>query len=208
MSEETQTEATAASEPRMKARFYNELVPELMRGLGIENALGAPRLTKVVLNIGVGRAKDDKKLLEEAQSVLRVVSGQKPVVTHARISVAGFQLRSGAAIGCKVTLRSARMYEFMDRLISIVLPRIRDFRGLSPDSFDGHGNYSIGIREHIVFPEADPDAVEHVYGMDITICTSAGNDSRALMLLTMLGMPFRQQTGTGSSEAPHSEEKP
>jgi len=208
MSEETQTEETTAREPRLKARFCNELVPELMRALDIENPLGVPRLTKIVLNIGVGRAKDDKKLLDEAQSVLRVVSGQRPVVTHARRSVAGFQLRSGAPIGCKVTLRGARMYEFMDRLMSIVLPRIRDFRGLSPDSCDGHGNYSIGIREHIVFPEADPDAVEHIYGMDITICTSAGNDSRALALLTMLGMPFRQESGTGGSEAPNGEEKP
>jgi large subunit ribosomal protein L5 len=207
MSEDTQTEATTAREPRLKARFHNELVPQLMRVLGIDNSLGVPRLTKIVLNIGVGRAKDDKKFLEEAQLVLRVVSGQRPVVTHARRSVAGFQLRSGATIGCKVTLRGARMYEFLDRLISIVLPRIRDFRGLSPDSFDGHGNYSIGIREHIVFPEADPDAVEHIYGMDITICTTASSDSRALALLTMLGMPFRQESGTGGSEEAPGEEK-
>ena len=207
MGESTQTEVTAAAEPRLKARFRDEAAPELMRALRIENLLGVPRITKIVLNIGVGRAKDDKKLLEEAQYVLSAVSGQKAVVTHARRSVAGFQLRAGAPIGCKVTLRGARMYEFLDRLMSVVLPRIRDFRGLSPDSFDGHGNYSIGIREHFVFPEVDPDAVEHAYGMDITICTMARKDTEALTLLTLLGMPFRQEGGVGGAEEPLNSEK-
>lgn len=192
MGDNTQTESTAASQPRLKVRYRDEVAPELMRRLGIGNPMGIPRLAKVVLNVGVGRAREDKKFLDEAQSVLAAVSGQKPVVTRARKSVAGFQLREGVPIGCKVTLRGARMHEFIDRLISVVLPRIRDFRGLSPNSFDGHGNYSIGIREHIVFPEANPDAVDHVYGMDITICTTAQEDSDALALLTLLGMPFRQ----------------
>ena len=177
---------------RLAKRYREEVVPQLTSRLGVKNPLGAPRLTKVVLNMGVGKAKQDQKFMKEAQFVLRSVSGQQPVVTRARKSVSGFGLRVGVPIGCMVTLRGRMMYEFMDRLISIVLPRIRDFRGLSSDSFDGHGNYSLGIKEHIVFPEVDPDGTESIYGMDVTICTTAKTDPAALELLTLLGMPFRQ----------------
>jgi large subunit ribosomal protein L5 len=192
MSENTQSTVTKLAQPRLLARYRQEVVPELMNRLGLVNTLAVPRLSKVVLNIGIGRAKGDEKVLKEVQYVLSAVSGQKPVVTKARKSIAGFAVRAGAPIGCMVTLRRHRMYEFVDRLISIVLPRIRDFRGLSADSFDGHGNYTLGISEHFVFPEVDPDAVEHVYGMDITICTTAQSDPGALALLSLLGMPFRQ----------------
>jgi len=181
-----------AEQPRLLVRFRQEIVPELMRRLGRDNPLAVPRLSKIVLNIGVGRAKNDEKLLSEAITVLSAVTGQKPIVTAARRSIAGFGLRAGMPIGCKVTVRRKRMYELLDRLISIVLPRIRDFRGLSTDAFDGHGNYTLGIREHYVFPEVDPDAVSNVFGMNITICTTAETDPEALELLTLLGMPFRQ----------------
>ncbi len=180
------------SEPRLLTRFRQETVAQLMKRLGLENALAVPALSKIALNIGVGSAKDDEKVLKEACLVLSTASGQKAITTIARKSVAGFALRAGATIGCKVTLRRRRMYEFLDRLISVVLPRIRDFRGLSTDSFDGHGNYSLGIREHFVFPEMDPDAVDNVYGMDVTICTTARTDPEALELLSLLGMPFRR----------------
>ena len=192
MSESSQTETATAPEPRLSVRFREEILPELAKQLGLNNPLAAPRLTKVVLSMGVGRAKEDKKHLDEAQSVLTSISGQKPILTRARRSVAGFQIRAGALIGCKVTLRRKRMYEFLDRLISIVLPRIRDFQGLSTDSFDGYGNYSLGIREHIVFPEVDPDAVERMCGLNITVCTSARTDAEARTLLSLLGMPFKR----------------
>jgi len=192
MSETATDKTTQSPEPRLLARFRGEVAPELMSRLGLSNPLAVPRVSKIVLSMGVGRAKDDEKILAEAQSVLSAVSGQRPVVTTARRSVAGFGVRAGARIGCKVTLRRRRMYEFLDRLISIVLPRIRDFRGLSTDSFDGHGNYTLGVREHFVFPEVDPDSVSNVYGMDVTICTTAKTDPEALELLTLLGMPFRR----------------
>jgi len=193
MSEEAQPQtAEAAKEPRLRKLYREQTVPELMSRLGLQCPLAAPGLIKIVLNMGVGRAKDDEKHLKEAQYVLGAVSGQKPVVTLARKSVAGFGLRAGVAVGCKVTMRGCRMYEFLDRLISIVLPRIRDFRGLSTNAFDGSGNYSLGIREHIVFPEADPDATDGTYGMDVTIATTAKTDPEALELLTLLGMPFQQ----------------
>lgn len=192
MSESTQTEPDKSAPPRVQLKFEQDVMPQLLERLGLKNRLAVPRLDKIVLNMGVGRAKQDQKHLEEAQEVLRCISGQKAVVTRARKSVAGFQLREGQPIGCKVTLRGRRMYEFYDRLVSIVLPRIRDFQGLSPNALDGHGNYSIGIREHNVFPEADPDAVSNIYGLDVTICTTAKTDPGALELLRLLGMPFRQ----------------
>ena len=191
MSESTETAAKPV-EPRLKSRYREQVAPELMNRFRTNNALAVPRLAKVVLSMGVGQAKEDPKMLEEAQQVLSSISGQKSVATRARKSVAGFQLRAGVPIGCKVTIRGARMCEFFDRLISIVLPRIRDFRGLSPDSFDGRGNYTLGITEHIVFPEVDPDAVTRIYGMNITICTTAKTDAAALELLSLLGMPFRR----------------
>ncbi len=192
MSEDAETQTTQAAEPRLLTRFREEIVPALKDRLGLSNSLAVPRISKIVLNMGVGRARGDEKILKEAQDVLSAVSGQKPIITKARLSVAGFVLRAGDPIGCKVTLRRRRMYEFLDRLVSVVLPRVRDFRGLSKNSFDGHGNYTLGIREHLVFPEADPDAVSSVYGMDITICTSARTDPEAAELLTLLGMPFQQ----------------
>lgn len=193
MSEENlQSETKQPAPPRLARQYREEVVPELIERLGMENPLAVPALSKIVLNMGVGRAKEDEKHIEQAQQVLRTVSGQKPVVTRARQSVAGFGIRAGIPVGCKVTLRRSRMYEFLDRLVSVVLPRIRDFRGLSPNSLDGSGNYSLGIDEHFVFPEIDPDDFDNVYGMDITICTTADSDPAALELLTLLGLPFRQ----------------
>ena len=183
----------APPEPRLQKQYRETLLPQLMERLNLGNPLAAPRIEKITISMGVGRAKDEEKFLQEAQTVLSTIAGQKPVVTRARKSVAGFGIRAGLPIGCKVTLRRRRMYEFLDRLISIVMPRIRDFRGLSTDSFDGTGNYSLGLSEHYVFPEVDPDVVDNVYGMDITICTSARTDPEARELLTLLGMPFRQQ---------------
>jgi len=192
MSQSSEVKETTVVEPRLKTRFRQQVVPELMNRLGLRHPLAVPRLSKVVLSIGVGQAKQDAKLLEEAQQVLSAISGQKPIVTRARKSVAGFLLRKGVPIGCKVTLRGARMYEFLDRLISIVLPRIRDFHGLPTDSFDGRGNYTLGITEHIVFPEPDPDAAAHLYGLNVTLCTTAKTDAQARELLSLLGMPFRR----------------
>jgi len=194
MSEATQEQAASeepGAAPRLKDKLETEVVHQLLEQMHAKSRLGVPRLEKIVLNMGIGRGKGDKKILEEAQTVLRTVSGQRPVVTRARKSVAGFQLREGQPVGCKVTIRQRRMYEFLDRLISVVLPRIRDFHGLEPNSFDGHGNYTLGIREHIVFPEMDPDAVDNIYGMDITICTTAHSDAEGLALLKLMGMPFR-----------------
>ena len=207
MSENTHSAVTQVTQPRVLARYRQEVVSELMNRFGLDNPLAVPRLSKIVLNMGIGRAKGDEKVLKEAQYVLGAISGQKPVVTRARKSIAGFAVRARAPVGCMVTLRRHRMYEFLDRLISIVLPRIRDFRGLSADSFDGHGNYTLGIREHFVFPEVDPDAVDHVYGMHITVCTTAKADPEALELLTLLGMPFKQWAqGDQRFREPESEE--
>jgi large subunit ribosomal protein L5 len=192
MSETTQTEKPKAASPRLEQKYRQEVLPLLQERLGLDNPLAAPRVDKVVLSMGVGMAKKDQKHLEDAQIVLSSISGQKPVVTLARKSIANFQLRAGQPIGCMVTIRRHRMYEFLDRLIGVVLPRVRDFQGLSPNSFDGHGNYSLGIQEHIVFPEADPDAVSMIYGLNVTICTTAGSDPAALELLRLLGMPFRK----------------
>ena len=182
---------TEAAEPRLRLIYRQHVVPALMERFGYGNRLAAPRLIKITLNCGVGQATEDRKYLEEAVQALRVVSGQQPVTTRARKSVAGFHLREGVPIGCKVTLRRRRMYEFLDRLTSVVLPRIRDFHGLSPDSLDGTGNFSIGIREHFVFPEVNVDDFERTIGMDVSVCTSARTDEEALALLRLLGMPFR-----------------
>ncbi len=153
--------------------------------------MAIPRLEKIVINMGVGRATQDKALLEAAVDSLAKISGQKPLVTKAKVSVAGFRLREGNEIGCKVTLRGKRMYEFLDRLITIALPRIRDFRGVNPNSFDGHGNYTLGLAEQVVFPEIDADKLQHTQGMDITIVTTTTNDDQARELLRAFGMPFR-----------------
>ena len=191
--EEAEVEPKQPPVPRLLQRYQEEMVPELLDRLGLDNSLAVPKLDKIVLNMGLGRATEEQGVIEEATGVMKVISGQKPVVTHARKSVAGFNIRAGIPIGCKVTLRRRRMYEFLDRLISIVLPRIRDFRGLPTRSLDGHGNYSLGIDEHYVFPEVDPDAVENVYGLDVTICTTADTDPEAYELLRLFGLPFREE---------------
>jgi large subunit ribosomal protein L5 len=172
---------------------YNETIaPALATKFGVTNKLAIPKLEKIVVNMGVGRATQDKALLEAAVDSLGKITGQKPLVTKAKVSVSGFRLREGNEIGCKVTLRGKRMYEFLDRLVSIALPRIRDFRGINPNSFDGHGNYTLGLAEQVVFPEVDADKIHHTQGMDITIVTSTTNDDQARELLSGFGLPFRQ----------------
>ncbi len=177
--------------PRLMERYQREIVPELAKRLGRSNPLSLPRLEKIVVNMGVGKALQDKKYLEEAVDALSLITGQKPVVTRARKSVAAFRVRRGMPIGCMVTLRRKRMYEFLDRLISLALPRVRDFRGLNPRAFDGHGNYNLGLSEQFVFPELNPDRYSRPQGMNITIVTTTDNDEEARLLLQLLGMPFR-----------------
>lgn len=189
--ENAQTEQAEPVRPRLQLRYKQEAMPELKSRLNLENDLAVPRLQKIVLNTGIGDAVENDSLVGEAVQVLATISGQKPVVTRARKAVAGFGIRAGVPVGCKVTIRRERMYAFLDRLISVVLPRIRDFRGLSTDSFDGNGNFSLGIDEHFVFPEIDPDSLENLFGLDVTIVTSADSDPAALELLRLLGMPFR-----------------
>ena len=176
---------------RLKETYDKTVVPEMMKRFGIRNALGVPRLKKIVVNTGVGRAIQDSKLLEEAAKALGAITGQKAVTCAARRSIAGFRLREGMAIGCKVTLRGQRMYEFLDRIVSIVLPRIRDFRGLPPNALDGFGNYSLGIEEHAVFPEVNMDDFENIFGVGITLCISGRNNEQSLEMLRLLGLPFR-----------------
>ena len=175
----------------MKTRFREELVPQLQQELGLANVMQVPRLEKIVVNMGVGEALKDGRMLDAAVEDLTTIAGQKPVITRARKSIATFKLREGMPIGAKVTLRQNRMYEFVDRLVNIALPRVRDFRGLNPKSFDGRGNYAIGLKEHIIFPEIDYDKVEDVLGMDIIVCTTARTDDEARALLAGLNFPFR-----------------
>lgn len=178
--------------PRMRTRYAASVVPALMKKMGYLNIMQVPRLDKIVINIGMGAATSEAKLLDEAVACLRDITGQKPVVTRARKAISNFKLRENMPIGCKVTLRGARMWEFFDRLVSIAIPRIRDFRGLSRKSFDGKGNYTLGIKEQIVFLEIDRDKVARIAGMDITICTTANNNEHGLALLEEMGMPFRK----------------
>ena len=175
----------------LKQKFMSEVLPALQADLGLENPMAVPRITKVTLNMGVGEAVGDKKVLEHAVSDMAQISGQKPVVTKSRKSIAGFKIRDGWPIGCKVTLRDERMYEFLGRLINIAIPRIRDFRGVSPRQFDGRGNFAMGITEQIIFPEIDYDKVDNLRGMDITISTTASNDDQGRALLTAFNFPFR-----------------
>ena len=173
--------------------FYREkVVPQLTRELGLDNPMRVPRITKITVNMGVGEAVADKKVMDAAVADLTKITGQKPLVTKSRKSIASFKLRTGLAIGCKVTLRGARMYEFLDRLINIAIPRIRDFRGVSPRSFDGRGNYSMGVREQIIFPEIQYDAIDQVRGMDITITTTARDNKQGRALLEAFSFPFRK----------------
>ena len=176
--------------PRLKERYENEIRPRLKEELGLDSIMQAPRIEKITLNMGVGEAKTESKLLDSAIEELTTIAGQRAQIRRARKSIAGFKIREGMPIGAKVTLRGARMYEFLDRLVSIALPRIRDFRGLSQRSFDGRGNYSIGIREQIIFPEINYDDVSTIRGLDVTITTTAQTDEAAFALLRGLGLPF------------------
>ena len=186
------TDTMTATTPRLKDRYRTEIVPALREQFGYANVMQVPGLTKIVVNMGVGEAARDSKLIEGAVRDLSMISGQKPVVTRARKSIAQFKLREGMPIGAHVTLRGDRMWEFLDRLLSIALPRIRDFRGLSPRQFDGSGNYTFGLNEQSVFHEIDPDAVDRVRGMDITVVTSARTDDEGRALLRALGFPFKE----------------
>jgi len=176
----------------LKERYQKEISPALMKSLGLKNVMEIPRVKKVVVNIGLGEALDNPKALDAAVIDLTAITGQKPVITKARKSIANFKLREGRAIGTAVTLRGDRMWAFLDRLMNIVLPRVRDFRGVSAESFDGRGNYTLGLREQIIFPEIEYDKVDKVRGLEITIVTSAQTDDQAAALLQMLGMPFRK----------------
>lgn len=177
---------------KLKERYQKEIIPALQKGLELKNVMQVPGVKKVVVNIGLGEALDNPKALDAAVTDLTAISGQKPVITTARKSIANFKLREGRQIGAKVTLRGNRMWDFLDRLMNIVLPRVRDFRGVSAESFDGRGNYTLGLREQIIFPEIEYDKVDKVRGLEITIVTSAETDEQASMLLEMLGMPFRK----------------
>ena len=182
----------AENKPNVRRLYEEKAVPELMKKFGYKNVMQVPRLEKIVVNMGVGEANQDAKVLEAAVKDMAAITGQAPVVSRARKSIAGFKLREGVPAGCFVTLRGDRMWEFFDRLVNVAVPRIRDFRGLSPRSFDGRGNYSFGVREQIIFPEIDYDRILKIMGMDITIVTSAGTDEEARELITLLGMPLRR----------------
>ena len=176
----------------LKQKYVNEITPQLRDSLGLVNVMAVPRITKITLNMGVGEAVGDKKVMENAVADLEKISGQKPVVTKSRKSIAGFKIREGWPIGCKVTLRSQRMYEFLDRLISVAIPRIRDFRGVSPKSFDGKGNFAMGITEQIIFPEIDYDQIDSLRGLDITITTTARTDDEGRALLRAFNFPLKE----------------
>jgi large subunit ribosomal protein L5 len=187
--------ATAAAPPaRLKQRYFEEIRPQLMERFGYSTVMQAPRLEKITLNMGVGEAKQDSKMLDAAQEQLATIAGQKPNVRRARKSIAAFKLREGMPVGLSVTLRNERAYEFLDRLVSVAIPRIRDFRGLRTTSFDGRGNYSMGLREQIIFPEIDYDRIDQVRGLDVTITTTATTDEEARVLLELLGMPFARES--------------
>jgi large subunit ribosomal protein L5 len=196
MAAKTKASAPASAEakavtPRLQERYHKELLPALGKSLGRENRHALPRLQKIVVNMGVGSATTDKKHIDEAVSAISQITGQKPLITRSRKAIAGFKLRENLPIGCKVTLRGGRMYEFLDRLISIALPRVRDFRGLDPNAFDGHGNYSLGLSEQLVFPELNPDKYTRVQGMNITFVMSTDSDDEGRELLRGFGMPFK-----------------
>ncbi len=180
------------AENRLKARYKAEIVPALVKQFDYSTVMQAPRLEKVVINIGAGDATTNEKVIEDCVRELATITGQKPVVTKAKKSIATFKVREGQSIGCKVTLRGTRMYEFLDKLVSISLPRVRDFRGVSKNAFDGHGNYTLGIKEQLIFPEIDYDKVSKIRGMDIVIVTTANTDEEAYALLKEIGMPFKK----------------
>jgi large subunit ribosomal protein L5 len=184
--------ATGQVPPRLREMFRASVIPALMKERGYTNPFQVPRLDKIVINMGVGEGKENAKVLDFATADLGTITGQKPVITRAKKSIANFKLRENAPIGCKVTLRGARMYEFLDRLIHVALPRVRDFKGVPPKAFDGRGNYALGLREQVIFPEIVYDKVDKIRGMDIIVVTTAGTDEEAKALLTQLGVPFRE----------------
>ena len=184
--------AETAYIPRLRTQYEDSIKADLMKQFGYKNVMQLPKLDKIVLNMGVGEAVNDTKKVKAAATDLEKIAGQKPVITHARKSIAGFKVRENMPLGVKVTLRKQRMYEFLDRLVNIALPRVRDFRGLNPNAFDGRGNYAMGIKEHIIFPEIAYDQIEQVWGMDIIVCTTAKNDDEARALLKAFNFPFRQ----------------
>lgn len=177
----------------LKERYQKEIAPALEAAIGAENVMQIPRITKIVVNIGVGEALDNAKALEAAVADLTQITGQKPIITKAKKSIANFKLREGRQIGVKVTLRGERMWSFLDRLMNVALPRVRDFRGISPNAFDGRGNYTLGLREQLVFPEIEYDKIDKIRGMEVSIITTAHNDDESRQLLEMLGMPFRKE---------------
>lgn len=177
---------------RLRETYKNEIVDSMIKKFGYKNAMQVPKIEKVIINMGVGEAKDNAKLLDTAVKDLEIIAGQKPVVTRAKKSVANFKLREGMAIGCKVTLRGQKMYEFVDRLINLALPRVRDFRGVNPNAFDGRGNFALGIKEQLIFPEIEYDKVDKVRGMDVIFVTTAKTDEEARELLTLFNMPFQK----------------
>ncbi len=188
----TQSAAADGYEPRLKLRYRDDVAPKLREQFAIDNVMAVPRLQKIVLNIGLGEATQNIKLLDAAADELGTISGQRPTITRARKSIAAFKLRTGMPIGCRVTLRGNRMWDFLDRLIATALPRVRDFRGLPTTSFDGRGNYTLGIRDHLIFPDLDYNKVERSKGLNVTFVTTAPNDEQAFYLLRELGMPFRR----------------
>jgi large subunit ribosomal protein L5 len=184
--------AETAYVPRLRTQYEDQIKADLLKEFGYKNVMQLPKLDKIVLNMGVGEAVNDTKKVKAAAADLEKIAGQKPVITHARNSIAGFKVRENMPLGVKVTLRKTRMYEFLDRLVNVALPRVRDFRGLNPNSFDGRGNYALGIKEHIIFPEISYDQIDQVWGMDIVVCTTAKTDDEARALLKAFNFPFRQ----------------
>jgi len=191
MSEKVKAKKAGAPKPRLQEKYLNEVVPTMMKKWGFENVMAVPRIEKVVINVGLGDCKDDTKKFTAAVEEIALITGQKPVVTKAKKSISGFKLRENQKIGAKVTLRGPRMYQFLDKLISVALPRVRDFRGISPASFDKHGNYALGIKEQLVFPEISYEKIDKVRGFDICIVTTAKNQADALALMKEMGFPFR-----------------
>ena len=191
-------EAPVAYVPRLKVRYEQEVVPALMKEFGIDNVMAVPRIEKVVLNIGLGEATQNIKLLDTAAEELSLIAGQRATITRARKSIAAFKVREGMPIGCRVTLRGTRMWDFLDRLINVALPRVRDFRGLPDGSFDGRGNYTLGVKDHLIFPDLDYDKVDRSKGMNVTVVTSADRNDTALYLLRQLGMPYRRREQAAS----------
>jgi len=186
--------------PRLKEKYQKEIIPLFIKDYGFSNVMAVPKIDKIVINMSSGRAIEDSKFLEKVDGIIGRITGQKPVITKAKKSIATFKLRQGMPIGCKVTLRGNIMYEFLDRFISLALPRVRDFKGVSAKSFDGKGNYSVGIKEQFIFPEIEYDKVESVHGLDITICTTAKTDKESKALLAHMGMPFRKEKEKVKSE--------